>query len=112
LAQTKTIEPEDIESALAVWTYCDESTRIIFAGRTGNDAADRILAEMPPGASWTQKQLRERVFSNHIDDGDLDEALELLERRGDVQVRKEATGGRPRIIITRVEAARRKKAAA
>jgi len=58
VSRSDVIDVEHIKAALALWDYVEASTRAIFAGRSGDDAADRIRAEMLPGQSLTLRELR------------------------------------------------------
>ncbi len=103
LAQRSVIRRCDIEAALAFWKYCADSTRAIFAKMTGNKHADDILAALPPGTERTPTDIRDQVFSNHVSREELNIALALLEELGEVTLRTEDTGGRPRTVVTRIE---------
>jgi hypothetical protein len=103
-AQAPSIDVEHLESALALWDYSEASVRIIFAGRTGNDAADRIRAEMLPGQSLPLSEIREQIFANHITAGRLESALKVLMQLGEIAVVECPTGGRPAIVVTRLAA--------
>jgi hypothetical protein len=49
--------------------------------------------------------VRREIFANHITAARLRDALELLMALGVVRVRKEATGGRPRVLVERLDGA-------
>ncbi len=107
LDQSKTIDVEHLESALALWDFVEASTRTIFANRTGSDAADRIRAELLPGQSLALSEIREQIFANHISAGRLADALKLLVKLEEITITTDtATGGRPRQIVTRRAAAK------
>ena len=57
--------------------------------------------EMIPGEELSQRDLRERIFSNHISASRLRDALELLRTLGDVRLEKRETGGRPALVVIR-----------
>lgn len=103
LAQASKIDADHIESALAVWDYCAESTRRIFAGRTGNDAADRIRSELLPGQTMSLSEIREQIFAKHVSAGRLSAAINLLTSLGEVTTKTEPTGGRNRLLVTRLD---------
>lgn len=90
-----------LETAMAWWDYIAASTRIIFAGRTGNATADRIRAGMHPGQSLTVSEIRDQLFAGKIAAPKLADALELLTSIGDITVRAEKTLGRSKGIVTR-----------
>jgi hypothetical protein len=104
LNRTCDVDLPDLTAAAAWWDYHVQSVEIIFAGRTGNDAADRIKAEMLPGESLTRSEIREKIFSNHIGSGSLYDALELLRELGLVQLSvRTGTGGRAAVVVTRLD---------
>jgi hypothetical protein len=105
MAERKVVDEPDLRSALAWWTYCVQSVEIIFAGRTGNHDADRIKAELLPGEVMATDAVRREIFANHITAARLKDALELLMALSVVRLRKEATGGRPRILVERLDGA-------
>lgn len=102
LAQTAAIDVPHLTAALAWWDYVSASVEIIFSDRTGNAEADRIRTEMLPGEALDLRTLRERLFSNHVSSGRLHDALELLQRLGNIRITTQQTGGRPRIVVERV----------
>jgi hypothetical protein len=96
------IQAEHVRSAASFWEVALASAEIVFRGRTGNDAADRILEAMSPGEELTLTQLREGVFKGHIRSARLREAAELLERIGGFVLVPESTRGRPREVLRRL----------
>lgn len=103
-AQRGEIAVEHLHSALAFWDYSVASAERIFADRTGNDTADRIKAEMLPGQALTLTDLRSQIFSNHISAGGLGDALRLLKTLKVIRLdERRTTGGRPSLVITRLE---------
>jgi hypothetical protein len=102
LDRTCEVDVPHLTSAAAWWEYNVKSVEIIFAGRTGSDAADRIKAEMLPGESLTLTEIREGLFANHIGSGSLRDALALLRDLGDVALGERDTGGRRAVVVTRL----------
>jgi hypothetical protein len=96
------IDVEHVKSGLAFWDVASASAEIVFRGRTGNDAADRIREAMSPGDELTLTELRERVFRGNIAAARLRDAAELLEHLGGFELVKESTGGRPREVLRRL----------
>lgn len=94
---------EHLNAALAFVDYATESTAIIFAGRTGNDLADKIRMEMLPGQTLTIGELQQTIFNNHAPAGRLHDALTLLKDLGEIRTGSEPTGGRPRLLVTRID---------
>jgi hypothetical protein len=95
------IDVEHLAAALAVWDFCDRSTRFIFGESVGDRVADRILDELncagPSGL--TRNALRE-LFSRNLSSAKIDNALGLLFRLKSVGWSKESgpAGGRPAIV--------------
>jgi hypothetical protein len=104
------VDVSQLAAAAAWWDYCGESVDVIFAGRTGDDAADRIRLELLRGQRLSLTDIREQIFSGHISAGRLRNALELLEKLGEVRIEPEMTAGRPRIMVVRLDDARRQRA--
>jgi hypothetical protein len=102
LAHASSIDEVHLLSALAFWDYVEASTKIIFADRTGNDAADRIRGELLPGQSLALSEIREEIFANHVSAGRLSSAINLLVELGEMTTHSEETAGRSRLIVTRL----------
>jgi hypothetical protein len=84
-----------LESALAVWKYCEDSARVIFGDALGNHVADQLLKAIekaPEGL--TRNDLRD-VFKRHRSSEEIGAALQILRERGLVECEKETSGGRP-----------------
>jgi hypothetical protein len=100
------VDVAHLESALAWWDYVEDSTRLIFAGRTGSRIADRIAGALLPGERKTLEELRRELFAGHVGSADLTAALNLLRELGHVTIeRDDSTKGRPAVIVTRVDPA-------
>ena len=102
LDRAQAVDVDHLTAAAAWVDYCSMSTAIIFANRSGNDAADRIRSEMLPGDEMTLTEIRERLFSKKIGSGRLLEALELLRALGEVVIEERSTGGRPATVVRRI----------
>jgi hypothetical protein len=100
------VDVSHLAAAAAWWDYCAESVDVIFGGRTGDDAADRIRLELLPGQRLSLTDIREQIFGGHISAGKLRNALELLQKLGEVRIEEEETAGRPRIMVARRHDAR------
>jgi len=110
LARSADIDVPHLQSALALWAYVEASTRNIFGNRTGNEIADRIRQEMVPGQRLTRKEIRQQIFANHVSAARLADAIKLLAAIGDIRLdHEQETGGRPRVVITRLASAATKK---
>jgi hypothetical protein len=103
-SRSERVDVQHLESALALWDYIEESTRAIFAARTGNRVADRINGALLPGERKTLEELRREIFAGHVGSADLTGALKLLRDLGEISIgRDEDTGGRAAIIVTRMD---------
>jgi hypothetical protein len=102
LALAPLIDAEHLTAALSWWDYSVASVETIFADRTGNAEADRIKAEMLSGETMTLKEIRERIFANHVATSRLRDGLDLLRNLGVVRLDSQLTGGRPRLLVTRL----------
>jgi hypothetical protein len=90
------IRRQHLQAALALWGYCERSTRFIFGDSLGDEVADEILRELkirhPDG--MTRTEMRD-YFGRHSSSERLTRALGLLTRFGLAESQQEATGGRP-----------------
>lgn len=88
---------EHLKAALAVWEYCESSTRAIFGNRLGDPTADRILDALRSAGTegLTDNDIYE-LFGRHRSTGERDRALNLLRDLKLVRSQVETTGGRPR----------------
>ena len=102
-ARRQQVDVEHLQAAVALWEYVEQSTAIIFADRTGDRTADKLLAKLNPGRSMTVEEIRSDIFANHIDKTRLDNALAVLEYRGRVRLVKHQTGGRACTVVTSIE---------
>lgn len=65
---------EHLQAGVALWEYAEELAAIIFAGRSGDRTADKLLAGLKPGRSMTVAEIRAEIFANHVDKARLDNA--------------------------------------
>jgi hypothetical protein len=76
-----------VEAAIAVWQFCEDSARYIFATRTSDHAADEIIAAVerarPDGISRTS--LLHDTFGRNIKAHELTRALKKLEAAGKIR---------------------------
>lgn len=94
--QSKTIEREHIEAALALWDYAEESARHIFGNATGDPVADQIseALEAAGDTGMTRTEIRD-LFKRHKSSERINQALALLLKAGRVHQKASDTGGRP-----------------
>jgi hypothetical protein len=91
--ESQRIQKAHVESALAVWTYAEESARHIFGDAIGDPDADRVLNALrlePEGLSRTD--IRD-LFGRNKSANDLDRIAQVLVSVGRLQVTREATEG-------------------
>lgn len=96
------IREEHLRAALALWDYCERSTRFIFGDALGDALADeilRVLRVSPHGCSKTDLHSH---FGRHPASRRLDAALRTLLSQGLVARSERVTGGRPAEIWTAV----------
>src|SRR5215216_483757 len=95
--ESRQIEAEHLEAALAVWDYAEESACYIFGDATGDVVADQILealrAALPDGMSRTEIS---HLFRRHQSAQRIGQALTLLAKTGRAYCKRvKDTGGRP-----------------
>jgi len=88
------IRPSHLGAALAVWTYAEESARLIFGTTMGNPIVDRIEAALRERGPLSRDQIRD-IFSRHVPAERIVAALAFLESKGRARKHAEDTGGRP-----------------
>ena len=86
------IDRVHLEAALEVWRYCAESARYVFGERTGDNTADRILAELRDRGTMTRNDVRE-LFDRHKPSATINAALEMLRTSGLAESEKTPSGG-------------------
>lgn len=105
LDSSRLIEPVHLDAAFAVWSYCRESAAYIFGEALGDPVADRLLAALQlAGVAGLDGTQQRDLFARHVGGERLDVARRLLEERGLVVTRTEATGGRPRTVLVATKA--------
>ena len=89
------IDRVHLEAGLAVWTYCEASTRFIFGDLLGNTVADAILRALRrAGANGMTRTDISDVFGHNRHSGKIAQALELLLTSGKARFETTATPGR------------------
>jgi hypothetical protein len=85
------IAPIHLDAAMAVWRYCDESARMLFAGRAGTSLGDRVLSLLLNGP-MTKDELNAHFSTKQKDE--LGTVLGELERASLIRrtTRKGETG--------------------
>ena len=100
LDASASIAVSHLESAVAVWQYCEDSARFIFAGREVNPYAQKIMDLLQEGQEMSTKDIYD-AFSRNITKKQMDEAiLELLsQKKIQVEIIKQDGRGRPKTIF-------------
>lgn len=91
------IGTDHLLAALALWDYCEASTRYIFGDATGDPIADRILAALRTDGPMDQTDISD-LFGRHVRGARLERAQEALLAAGLIHKIQEKSGGRPRIV--------------
>jgi hypothetical protein len=90
------IKVEHVESALALWRYCERSARFVFSDRTGNTIADKTLGALRDAGELglTRTEIRD-LFARNVSAAQIEGALSLLlfQRKARREIVK--TDGRP-----------------
>jgi len=86
-----------LESAVAVWDFCEASVRRLFEGRLGLPMADMILAAIRRRGPLTRTQISD-LFARHLSGAELDEILNMLIERGKLYMVTKDSGGRPTTV--------------
>ena len=91
---TATVSVEHLAAALELWAYAERSVEFIFGDASGDPVADAIYEAIVQNGVLTRTQIRD-LFGRHESSSQIDQALQLLGRRGRVRVERRETGGRP-----------------
>jgi len=87
------ISLEHLNAALAFWSYCEQSARLIFHGRETDATAQKILDALSK-TDLTGTGLY-KWFGNHATKSEIENALSGLIASGRVEAVQEKTKGRP-----------------
>jgi hypothetical protein len=97
LDQATAIELAHLEPALALWRFCQASTRYVFGELTGDSTGDAILKALRAVKSdGLAKGDIFALFGRHLSAAKIDAALGRLQIKGKVVSRSAPTVGRPR----------------
>lgn len=85
LDQCSEIRVHHLDSALAVWTYCEETARTLF-GEGVQDKKTAKLVDALDGAfdGLNRQQIIRQVFKNHITKAELDRVLDAAKTTGQI----------------------------
>jgi hypothetical protein len=97
LDKSPAITVAHVESALALWSYCERSARFVFGESLGDPVADKILAGLRAAAAagMTRSEIR-TLIGGRIPEKAIEAALALIARHRLAEMTLETdTGGRP-----------------
>lgn len=97
LDKSTTIRVQHLMAALALWDYCEASTRMIFGESLGDPIADKILTAVRQSTEGLSRTEIRDLFSRHNSEA-IDAALDYLVRAGLVEEIPQQTAGRPRTV--------------
>ncbi len=90
------IRGEHLESALALWDFCEASARYVFGSALGDPTADAILRALHANSEGLSRTAIRDLFGKHRSAADIDRALVLLREHGlALGPIMEKTDGRP-----------------
>jgi hypothetical protein len=92
------IKVAHLKAALAVWKRCEESVCYVFGDMTGSKITDTVLASLKNGP-LTQTEIS-GLFNRNLKADVLNQALESLERKGDIKGEKTKEEGNSKPTIT------------
>ena len=95
------IRDEHVHAALALWRYCEASTRMLFGEALGHPVADAIIAELSV-AHRSQSRVPScvTVSARKRPLAEIEQALAQLEVLGRIRIERRDTGGRPAELIS------------
>jgi hypothetical protein len=104
LDESEVIRPEHVLAAEAVWRYCADSVERLFGGLRGDRVQDRLLQALRDGhPEGLDGATQHALFGRNVPAERLEAARQSLERCALIETRREATGGRERIVSFAIE---------
>ncbi len=98
LDKSNSIEIRHLESAFAVWKYCEDSAEKIFVGRGSNNLDDKILNFLQNGSLTTSEI--SNLLQRNVKSFEIHNSLERLISAGLVNFQKQGSVGRKSNIFT------------
>jgi hypothetical protein len=93
------IQQTHLESALALWRYCEDSAKFVFGDALGDKDADFLLSALRSSPlGLTRTQIRSDVFGRHKSADEIGRILGRLIELNKVRSEIETTSGRPATI--------------
>jgi hypothetical protein len=96
LDSSRSIEAEHLSAALALWSYCEDSTRLIFGDALGDVNGDEVLKALRGAPSGLTRTELSNCFGRNKSASEINGALTVLAQHGLISSDKaDATIGRP-----------------
>jgi hypothetical protein len=109
--QSREVRLADLQAALALWRYCEDSARYIFGAKLGDRVADQLLEGLRRRPDGLTRSDMRSIVGGRVTGERIDTALDLLREQGFAHDERQSTGGRPaeRWFSNRVEETERTK---
>ncbi len=91
-----TVDAIHLQAALAVWQFCEDSSRFIFGDKTGNAVADTILDHLQESSAGLSRTEISNIFERNKSKAEIQKALSILRVGGLAHSRKTGTNGKVR----------------
>ena len=96
LGKSRSIQPEHLAAALAVWKYAEQSVSCIFGNATGNPLADELLRLIvAAGSTGLSRTEMSNLLGRNQPANKIGQALGVLLQAGLAHPEQRTTGGRP-----------------
>jgi hypothetical protein len=95
LDRSPEVDAGHLQSALALWHYCEDSARYVFGDQIGDPLADRILAALRQSSEEFTRTDIYNLCGRNKSTAQIGAALTVLRERGLISLRNEPTEGRP-----------------
>ena len=95
LDQSRLIQVEHLQAALALWDYCEESAQFVFGQTLGGPMADEILKVLKSSATGLTRTDIMNHFNRNKTTNEISHALSSLREAGRAYAVPEKSGGRP-----------------
>ena len=88
------VRVEHLESALAVWRYCENSAKFIFGTKLGDPIADEIKALLDNSHKGLSRTEISNYFGRNKSSEQISRAIQVLTKKGSLRSTIEKTNGR------------------
>jgi hypothetical protein len=99
LSLNSQIERQDLEAAIAFWSYCQDSALYLFGGEQVDRRKSKILTALTAQPRLTRNEIREQVFQKHLSSDSLTALLNEMQQEQLIEIITEQTGGAPRQVV-------------